>query len=309
MANDPRAARKAALDAIFAHLSTPPEGEDLLLAMRAQTERYAMGERGQGLDACREIDVRIGAVPARWFVPQDAVTGRRHVHLHGGGWVAGSIDSHRALLAQLAMEMRTPVLAPAYRLAPEHPFPAALDDAAAAFAHAQTHDPFGAESAADVTVSGDSAGGNLAAALALRCIGAGTPGPSRVALISPFLAVTLGPAAFSAPPHDPIVAQEGIDVVAGLYGAGAAASGDPLIEPLRAAPADLARLCPILIQASAAESLRDQAFAFANALWASGVEARLSLWPDLPHVWHVFLDTLPDAPAAVAEAAAFLSGR
>ena len=210
------------------------------------------------------------------------------------------------MMAELAVEMEAPVLAPAYRLAPEHPFPAGLDDAQAALAYAQAHDPEGAVAPADVTLSGDSAGGNLAAALALRCLREDRRGPARLVLISPFLALTLGPSAFPAPSRDMLVHQDGIDLVASLYAPGAEPR-DPRIEPLHAAHADLARLGPVLIQASAAENLRDQAFAFANHLWAAGVEARLSLWPDVPHVWHVFLDTLPDASAAVQEAAAFLA--
>lgn len=305
MSREAAAARRAALDAIFAHLSTPPEGDDPLPAMRAHTEGYAMGQAGRGLAVCREIDVQIGGVPARWFVPPDVRAGRRHLHLHGGGWIAGSIGSHRGLLAELAMLLRAPVLAPAYRLAPEHPYPAGLDDAAAAYAHARSHDPDGgAAPCGTVTVSGDSAGGNLAAALALRCAASHTLGPARLALISPFLALTLGQTAFAAPASDPVVTQDGIDLVGSLYAPGGAPR-DPLVEPLYADRDALASLGPVLIQASAAENLREQAFAFANALWAAGVPARLSLWPDAPHVWHVFLETLPDAAAALAEVARF----
>ncbi|MFZ4603521.1 MAG: alpha/beta hydrolase fold domain-containing protein [Caulobacterales bacterium] len=306
MANDRRSTRKAALDVIGAHLATPPEVDDLVRAMRTQTERYAMGQAGRGLHACREIDVVIGAVPARWFVPPGAGEGRRHVHLHGGGWTAGSIASHRAMLAELALAMAAPVLAPAYRLAPEHPFPAAFDDAFAALAFAQAHGPLGDAAPARVTLSGDSAGGNLAAAVALRCIAEKAQAPERLALISPFLALKLGGSSFAAPVQDIIVMQEGIDLVGTLY-APHTAPRDPRVEPLYAERTDLARMCPVLIQASAVESLRDQAFAFANALWAAGAEARLSLWPDVPHVWHVFLETLPDASAAIGEVAAFLT--
>lgn len=306
MARVPEAARTAALEAIFSHLATEPAGDDPLSAMRAHTERYSMGQTGPGGAACREVDVMIGDLPARWFVPPDARSARRHVHLHGGGWIAGSISSHRGLLAELAVALRMPVLAPAYRLAPEHPFPAGLTDATRTLDYARTHDPSGQAAEGVVTLSGDSAGGNLAAAATLRSIMRHEPGPARLALVSPFLALDLGRPVFSAPTHDPIVQQDGIDLVGSLY-APETARPDPLIEPLRAAPDHLAGFPQVLVQVSAAENLREQAFAFANALWSAGAPARLSLWPDVPHVWHVFLETLPDARAALTELAAFLS--
>jgi acetyl esterase/lipase len=124
--------------------------------------------------------------------------------------------------------------------------------------------------------------------------------------MSPLLALDLGKSAFSAPVRDPVVQQDGIDFVAAMYTNGATDLA-PFIEPLMANSDLLQQLSPTLIQVSGAESLRNQAVAFANRLWDVGVEARLSMWPHLPHVWHVFLETLPDSRAAVAEAAAFLS--
>jgi acetyl esterase/lipase len=298
--------REAALETIFAHLATPPTESDPLSGIRSSTENYSMGQRGRGAERCKEIEVRIGDRPAIWLAPPGARDDLRLVHLHGGGWIAGSITSHRAFAAELAWRANAPVLLPSYRLAPEHPYPAALEDALSALRHAQAHSPTGLPSSASVCVSGDSAGGNLAAALALKCAAMGSPGPDRIALMSPLLALKLGESAFSAPVHDPVVQQDGIDFVAAMYTNGATDLA-PFIEPLMANSDLLQRLRPTLIQVSGAESLRNQAVAFANRLWDVGVEARLSMWPHLPHVWHVFLEMLPDSRAAVAEAAAFLS--
>lgn len=302
----PAAARKAALEAIFAHLAKPPEQTDVLAALRASAEGYSMGQKGRGALECRPSEITLDGRPALWLTPPEARRDLRLLHLHGGGWVAGSIESHRALAAELAWLTRASILVPSYRLAPEHPFPAGLEDAITALNYVRNHGPSGAGSSAAVGLSGDSAGGNLAAAVALQCTAVGMTGPDRVALFSPFLSLSLGPPAFQSPVRDPIVAQEGIDVVASLY-AGAVKAPNPLIEPLSSPDPILDLFPPTLIQASAAECLRDQAFAFANRLWAVGAQARLSLWSDMPHVWHLFLETLPDARAALTEAAAFLS--
>ncbi|MFZ4072084.1 MAG: alpha/beta hydrolase fold domain-containing protein [Caulobacterales bacterium] len=302
----PAAARKAALEAIFAHLAKPPQHTDVLAALRASAEGYSMGQKGRGVLECRPSEITLDGRPALWLTPPDARHDLRLLHLHGGGWVAGSIESHRALAAELAWLTRAPILVPSYRLAPEHPFPAGLEDAMGALHYVRSHGPAGSAPRAALGLSGDSAGGNLAAALALQCAAAGMTGPDRLALFSPFLSLSLGAQSFQAAARDPIVQQEGIDLVASLY-AGAVDSRNPLVEPLSGLDPVLELMPPTLIQASAAESLRDQAFAFANRLWSVGVEARLSLWPDVPHVWHLFLETLPDARAALTEAAAFLS--
>jgi epsilon-lactone hydrolase len=298
--------RKAALDAIFKHLAAQPAEANALAAMRSHAETYGMGEKGHGVEECQATTTTVGGRPALWFTPPKARDDLRLVHLHGGGWIAGSMESHRALAAELAWLSNAAVLLPSYRLAPEHPYPAALDDAMVALDHARLHSPQGPAPSAAIGVSGDSAGGNLAAALALKCAATGRRGPDRTALMSPFLALTLGPGVFRAPTHDPVVQQDGIDFVAAMY-RGGQSDADQFVEPLLGDGQLLALLGPVLIQASAAESLRHQALAFADRLWEVGVEARLSLWANLPHVWHVFLETLPDARLAVTEVAAFMT--
>ena len=293
------------LAAVRTHLrQPPPAGLDPIAGMRALVADYGMGCSGPGLAACQVKPVMIGRLPAEWLVPPDAGDARL-VYLHGGGWVAGSPASHRALAAELALGSGRPVLVPDYRLAPEHPFPAGLADAAAALGHAATHGPDGPGAAAGVALAGDSAGGNMAAVLALG-LGPAVPALDRLLLISPFLAVAESPDGFAGPVDDPVVALAAMALVASLYAPGIA-SDDPRISPLHAHAEALAGLPPTLIQASAAETLRGQALLFAQRLWAAGRWARLSLWPDMPHVWHAFLHQLPEADAAIAEAAAFLA--
>lgn len=291
---------------VYAHLRREPEeGADPVSAMRAMVEGYGMGCTGAGLAACRVVPVQIGAMAAEWLVPPAAGDGRI-VYLHGGGWVAGSLASHRAIAAELALLAGQAVLVAGYRLAPEDPFPAGLGDAAAALSHAATNGPDGPGRAGRLALVGDSAGGNLAAVVALGLPPlADVPRPDRVVLLSPFLAVTPVAGGFAGEVDDPAVASDAMGLVAELYAPGCD-PGDPAISPLLAPDARLAQLPPTLIQASAAETLRGQALVFAQRAWALGVPLRLSLWPNLPHVWQAFIGKLPEADAALAEAAVFL---
>jgi acetyl esterase/lipase len=299
-------AMRPELAEIFAHLAQEPEdGADPIAAMRAMVEGYGMGCAGKGLAACRVVPVRIGDMAAEWLVPPDAGDGRL-VYCHGGGWVAGSLTSHRTLAAELALLSGFAVLVPDYRLAPEHPFPAGLTDCAAALAHAAANGPDGAGPCSRLALAGDSAGGNLAVACALGLAPVPhIPQPDRVVLLSPFLGIEPVEGGFAQAPDDPVVAGDSMGLVAALYAPGRDLD-DPAISPLLAADSILARLPPTLIQASAAETLRGQALAFAQRVWPLDGPLRLSLWPAMPHVWHIFMGKLPEADAALAEAAAFL---
>lgn len=291
---------------VFAHLRQEPDpGLDPVTAMRAMVEGYGMGCTGAGLAACRVVPVQIGALAAEWLVPPYAGLGRI-VYLHGGGWVAGSLSSHRALAAELAHLTGNAVLLADYRLAPEHPFPAGLTDAAAALAHAASHGPDGPGAAEWLGLAGDSAGGNLAAAVALGLAPVSdVPRPDRVVLLSPFLATEPVAGGFAGEPDDPAVVGDAMGLVAELYARGRDPR-DPAISPLLAPDEAIAALPPTLILASAAETLRGQALTFAQRVWGQGGPLRLSLWPDMPHVWPVFMGKLPEADGALREAAAFL---
>ena len=297
--------RSALLNGMFEHLATPPDAADPIEAAREHANFYGRGEVGQGLAKCGHESVVIGQIAGEWLVPPDMTPGHRIVHLHGGGWIAGSLSSHRAMLAELAMTTRCAVLAIDYSLAPEAPFPKGLMDCVAAIGFAAGTGPEGQKPARGLYVSGDSAGGNLAAASVIQINRTGGRIPDRLVLMSPFLATSALPARLSCPSRDPVVSIEGMQHVRSVYAA-TAASSDALVEPLWATPAELAVFPPTLIQVSSAETLRDQAIAFADALWAANVEARLSIWPGLPHVWQLFVASSSDARAALDEAAQFL---
>lgn len=294
----------------FAHLAQGSRQEgagDPITAMRRFVDRYGdVGPRPSTPD-CEVRPVKAGDAPCEWILPQSRVGDDRIVLLHGGGWVAGGLESHRPMAAALAELTGWPVLLVDYRLAPEHPFPAAFDDCRAALSFAAENGPHGPGAAPGLHLVGDSAGGNLAAAVCLASIGSRGPAPSRLVMMSPPLdgAANPGRGELAASNGD----QAALEAMMSLYLESPDQVRDPRVSPLLADSEVLARFPPTLIQASHAEFLVWDAGAFAERLMANGVRVSLSLWPGLPHVWQAFLGLLPEAREALLEAAVFLTGR
>jgi epsilon-lactone hydrolase len=242
--------------------------------------------------------VEAGGVSAEWIVPPHARDDRVVLYLHGGCYATGSVATHRDLLTRLAAAASTRLLGLNYRLAPAHPFPAALDDTVAAYRWLLE---LGIE-ASQIAFAGDSAGAGLALATTLRLRDDGTPIPAALACISPWvdLAVT-GPSMETNAGNDPIVSRPMLLGWAKLY------LGDhdpriPLASPLYA---DLRGLPPLLIQVGSAEVLLDDATRLAERASAAGVSSTLEVWPAMIHVWHTF-PAIPEARAAIAAIASFL---
>lgn len=285
---------------------TPGPGTDPIQAMRDGVDRYGDVEpRAPLLDVeVRPVDA--GGVRAEWLLAASAHSARRFVYLHGGGWVAGGLYSHRAMCAHLARRSGCAVLSVDYRLAPEHPYPAGLDDSIAAIRWASRNGPEGPAAAKHLGLAGDSAGGNLAAAACIRLIDAGEAVPDRLALICAALDV--------APPKtaaagDGNVDAEGVAMMMSMYAPGVDSLEQAELSPLNASAETLGRFPPTLLQASGAEYLLDDAQRFMARLTAARRRVVLSIWPDLPHVWHAFTSLLPEAPAALEEVADFLGHR
>jgi epsilon-lactone hydrolase len=248
-------------------------------------------------------DVSLEAVPANgvkaeWTTTPDADRSKAILYLHGGGYVIGSLDSHRHLAAEAGRAARARTLAIDYRLAPEHPFPAAVDDAVAAyrFLLASGVQPGG------ITIAGDSAGGGLvvAAMLAIRDAGLAQPGCGWA--ISPWVDMeAVGDSMTSKAATDPTVQKAGILDMAKHYLNG----GDPR-APL-AAPiyGDLRGLAPLLIQVGAAETLLDDAIRLAQVAGAADVAVDLQIWPEMIHVWHMYYPDLSAGRRAIAAGGEF----
>ena len=244
----------------------------------------------------------VGGIRGEWVEPiaapaADAARQLTILYLHGGGFIGCSPATHRPLTAGLALRGAR-LFVPDYRLAPEHPFPAAVDDVCAAWRGLQ------AERAADarLTVAGDSAGGNLALALMLVLRDAGERLPDAAALFSPGTDLTgASPSLAQNVERDAMFRREALDHIVTAYLNGADPA-QPLASPLLG---DLHGLPPLLIHVGADELLRDDGVRLAEKARAAAVEVELQVWPVVPHVWQL-LWHLPEARRSVAAAARFL---
>ncbi len=243
------------------------------------------------------VPITVGGHPALAIRSGAARRDAVILHFHGGAFVAGSPETHKAMLSRLARLAGLEVIAPAYRLAPEHPFPAALTDAEAVW-----DDLLAKGFAPDrIVLSGDSAGGALALSLLARLCHRGTP-PAALVAFSPWTDLTgSAPSIILLEDKDPLLAAGRVAEVAQFYLQGHRAD-DPAASPLFA---DFPGAPPVLLQTSEADILRDDAMRLEQRLRAKGVDVMLQLWPDTPHAWQMFDGFLPEARAALREAAAF----
>lgn len=234
------------------------------------------------------LHVSVGAVDRRRVV----------LYLHGGAFVSGSAAAYRAMLAWISAEAGVPVVAPDYRLAPEHPFPAALEDAEAAFRqlYARGYEP------GQIALAGDSAGGGLAFALLARLCRQGQV-PAAALGFSPWVDLSGGSASVIAnATADPFLPAERLVDVAEMYLQGHPAE-DPEASPLFA---DFPGAPPVLLVHAETEILRDDSLRLAHRLRGFGAAVRVESWPEPPHVWPFLGGWLPEARAALALAGGFL---
>lgn len=274
-------------------------GNDVL-AMRKNMEAFtAAAPRPEGV-AFTPVDAN--GVAAEWTVADGARDDVAIVYLHGGGYAMGSVDTHRGLCARLSRASRARVLSVDYRLGPEHPHPAAVDDAVAAVRFVR-ESGFAPERTA---VAGDSAGGGLTLATLVALRDAGDPAPAAGLCISPWTDLALsGETIATKAEEDPILRGADLALMADAYLAGRDPK-TPLASPLYA---ELTGLPPLLLQVGSAEILLDDSVRVADRARAAGVETELRIWPQMFHVWHAFADILPEGQQAVDEMAAFLEAR
>ncbi|GJD95516.1 alpha/beta hydrolase [Methylobacterium iners] len=236
-------------------------------------------------------DCRVGGIPCERVRMGD---GPRLFYLHGGGFCAMSSRSYRSLTGSLARR-GFDVLVPSYRLAPEFPFPAALDDAVAAWRAFAAEGP--------CAIGGDSAGGNLALALMIRARDEGLPMPSAAVLFSPITDLLgTGPSHAANSQRDAMFDADVFRRLAAAYLAGSAAThphASPLYDTLCGLP-------PLLVHVGETEVLRDDAVGLAAKVRASGGRADLKVWNVVPHGWQFADPMLPEARRSLDEAARFL---
>lgn len=293
----------------FAHIArggVDPDrpSADPVTSLRRFVDGYGDVDSRPPLEGVAARPVVADGVPAEWIVPERVTVAARVVYLHGGGWVAGGLQSHRAMAAALAVMTGAAVLLVDYRLAPEHPFPAGLDDCVTALAWAARFGPDGEAPAARLHLAGDSAGGNLAVAVCQRAVLGGDRLPDRLALLSPVLDGSANPARGDGAHVG--ADRAGLEAAMTLYLRDGTPVDDPRVSPINTPREVLSRFPPSLLQASGAEYLLWDSRAFAERLSDAGVRATLSIWPSMPHVWQAFLGLLPEAGAALREVAGFL---
>ncbi|HEX4110263.1 MAG TPA: alpha/beta hydrolase [Solirubrobacteraceae bacterium] len=269
---------------------------------RRRAEFESVADRARLPEDVTVTVVDVAGRPGEWLTPEQASEGRTILHLHGGGYVLGSCHTHRGLGTWLARAARARVLTLNYRLAPEHPHPAAVEDAVAAYQWllGEGLAPGG------IAISGDSAGGGLTVATLVALRERGLPLPAAAVPISPWTDLTLPAGSIdSSADRDPQVSRWVLEEMAGQYLAGA----DPRAPLASPRFADLAGLPPMLIHVGGAEGLLDDAQALADAAHAAGVEVTLEVWPDMIHVWHAFAPILPEALEGLDRIAGWLDGQ
>lgn len=243
----------------------------------------------------REVDA--DGVPADWVTVDTSQADRVILYFHGGGYVTGSRNSHRGLASRIARAAQASVLLPEYRLAPEAPFPAAVEDATTCWRWllSQGYVP------ARMTIAGDSAGGGLALATLLALKDAGDPLPACAVALSPWTDLEArGPTAQPGAVDDPMLTPEGLRISSQQYAG--TEPRNPLASPLHG---NLTGLPPLLLQVGTREILLSDSTRFAENAQAVGVDVTLEVEEGLIHVWQMFPD-LPESRSAVERIGAFV---
>jgi acetyl esterase/lipase len=246
--------------------------------------------------------VTVDGVPAEWVSTPDADADHVVLYVHGGAYVIGSVNTHRDLAGRISRVARARVLNVDYRLAPEHPHPAAVEDATTAYRWL-LRDGY---EAADLAIAGDSAGGGLTVATLVALRDAGDPLPAAGVCLSPWVDLEgVGESMTTKAGVDPMVQKEHLVRMAKFY-LGEHHPRTPLAAPLYA---DLSGLPPLLVQVGTAETLLDDSNRLAERARKAGVEVTLEHWEDMIHVFQVFAAFLPEAQEAIDKIGAFLRAR
>jgi acetyl esterase/lipase len=282
--------------AIRAILSSSPRPPDLAGRRERLDQVFGQFPLAEG---ARTEAVDAGGIPAEWTATPSSDPSCVILYLHGGGYVSGSIASHRSMVSELGAATGARTLALHYRRAPEQPFPAACDDAMTGYR-------FLVDSGIEpkrIVLAGDSAGGGLVMATLLALRDAGVPLPAGGFVISPWVdLLNTGDSIAGKAAVDPMIGKAYLDDLARLYLNGHDPR-DPRASPLYA---DLRGLPPVLVQVGTAETLLDDATRLAARIGAADGHVTLSTWPDMIHVWHLFHTRLAPARAAIAEAGAWM---
>jgi acetyl esterase/lipase len=269
-------------------------------------ELRAQAQAGSGMNPVPDdvvaTPVDADGVPCEWVAAPNSRADRAVIHFHGGGYAVGSAASSRHFAARVAAAAEARVLVVDYRLAPEHPFPAALDDASAAYQWLLRTGP----GAARTAVLGESSGGGLALATLLKAKGEGIDLPAMAVVLSPWTDVELtGGSIVSKAEADPLVPPELLKTMADVYLSGQD-KRNPFVSPLYG---DYRGFCPLYVQVGTAEILLDDSRRVANKAEGSGVDVTLDVWDDMIHTWQLFAAYVPEGQEAIEKFSAAIAAR
>lgn len=248
--------------------------------------------------------VRTGHIPMEWVVAKAADPNRRILYIHGGSWISGSLAAYRAFLSRISQSTGAVVLSVDYRLAPEHLFPAGLEDCMQAYQWMRENGPGGKEPAGASYLMGDSAGGNLALSTLLKVRDSKLPLPAAVIAFSPATDFTCGsPSLVSRALVDPIINPVIMPALIPIYLGAKTQPTNPYASPLFG---DYTGMPPLLLQVGDAEVLLDDSTRLAKHAAGLGCEVTLEVWDGMPHVFQGFAPFLPEASEAIAKVGEFI---
>jgi acetyl esterase/lipase len=253
----------------------------------------------------RQVDMKpidAGGVSAEWFSQPQSDPDAVVLYFHGGGYSTGSINSHRDFLARLCIASGMRVLAADYRLAPEHPFPAQLDDARRAYLWLIEEQGIHPD---HIVLGGESAGAGLTLSTLVSLRDERLPLPAGAALISGWFDLDSRSTSMQFNRHYDFVTRIGVRAMAKRF-APASAHDHPLVSPVHA---EMNGLPPLLIQVGAAETLLDDSLRVAERARSAGVDVQLEVWPDMIHAWHVFAPMLEEGRRAIERIGRFVRQR
>jgi acetyl esterase/lipase len=264
---------------------------------RAEYEKIAKLFKLEQDIICRTV--QLDHLSAEWIIPPTVINERVVLYLHGGGYVLGSMNTHREMVSRISRASEAKALLLEYRLAPEHPHPAAVEDSVAAYKWllGEGFDP------SRIVIAGDSAGGGLTVATAVVLRDRGEPLPAALVCISPWVDLeAIGESMTTKADVDPIVQRDGILEMTKAY-LGGKDPRTPLAAPLYA---NLAGLPPMLIHVGESETLLDDSIRLKEKAMVAGVDVNLELWEDMFHVWHYFAAMMPEGQKAIDDIGKFI---
>ena len=304
------AAVVASLGTVSQKLKSTPRRQHLALLRDYIDNVFSLDEAG-----LQFIPVDAAGVKAEWVLAPNVDTSRRLLYIHGGAYTMGSPKSHRRLTSKFSEVANAAVLSIDYRLMPEHPRMAGVEDSRTAYRWLLDNGPDGASAASAVFVAGDSAGGNLTLSLIAWVRDQGLRAPNAAVALSPSTDGTLGsPSLKGNLSTDPMLGPlfKSLTKIprTGLLWGGWIANRvrpcDPVVSPVFG---DLSRLPPLLVHASEAEMLLDDSRRYVNKAIAAGSPATLQTWQHMVHVWQIYHPELPEARQAMEEIGKFLRSR